>query len=160
MRSLHPTPPQIIMLSDIFFSRVDPLFKVLHRPTVKKLMSAAADSMDHIDTGGGQEALMFAIYFAAITSLSQDECLRYFHQDREALAAHYKHAIEVALTNADFLNSMDLVTLQAFVIYLVSRLWHCMNGKLLVVALPPPPMLQNHASSNIVQFRLATNRSL
>lgn len=124
LHSLHPTPLQIVMLSDIFFSRVDPLFKVLHRPTVEKFMSAAADNLDHITTGKGQEALMFAIYFAAVTSLSQKECLEFFHQEREILSIHYKYGIEAALANADLLNSMDLVTLQAFVLYLVSRcLW-------------------------------------
>ncbi len=121
LRSLHPTPPQIIMLSDVFFSHVDPLFKVLHRPTVKKFLSAAADSLDHMAIGDGQEALMFAIYFAAVTSLSQEESLKLFHQDREVLSVYYKYGIEAALANADFLNSMELVTLQAFVLYLVSR---------------------------------------
>ncbi len=64
---------------------------------------------------------MFSIYYAAVTSLSQEECIRLFRVDRDRLLAHYKHGTEAALTNADFLNSMDLVTLQAFVIFLVRK---------------------------------------
>ena len=120
LHPLHPIPAQIAMLSDIFFARVDPLFKVLHRPTVRSFMLAAAENLDYITTGEGQEALMFAIYFAAVTSLSQEECLKLFHQDRERISTYYKYGVEAALANADFLNSMDIVPLQAFVIFLVS----------------------------------------
>lgn len=83
-------------------------------------MLAASESLDHLTIGEGQEALMFAIYFAAVATLSQEECFSIFHEDKDRLSIRYKFNIEAALTNADFLNSMDLVTLQAFVLYLVS----------------------------------------
>ena len=131
------------MLSDIFFSRVDPMFKVLHRPTVKDFMSVAARNLDHINTGDSRAALMFAIYFGAVTSLSQKECLEFFHQDREVLSAHYKFGLEAALANADFLSSMEIVTLQAFVIYLVSRsVLVALIGPVLVVAPTSSSMLR------------------
>lgn len=120
LRSLHPASAQMAMLCDIFFSRVDPLFKVVHRPTVKASILSAAEHRDSITSGDPQEALMFAIYFAAVTTLTSEECSRIFHLDRERLLIHYKYATETALSNADFLNTMELVTLQAFVIFLVS----------------------------------------
>ncbi|KAI9794244.1 MAG: hypothetical protein M1816_006170 [Peltula sp. TS41687] len=119
LRSFHPPSSQMRLLCDIFFSRVDPHFKVLHRPTVKACILAAAENRNLLDSGGGQEALVFAIYFAAITSMTQDECINYFGIDRQSLLVRYKCGCETALANTDFLNSMELSTLQAFVIYLM-----------------------------------------
>ena len=121
LRLLHPSPPHIAILCDVFFSRVDPLFKVLHKPTVKASILTAAENLDQIVSSEGHESLMFTIYFAAVTSLTQEECIKLFHRDRERLLVHYKYGTEAALANADFLNSMELVTLQAFVIFLVRR---------------------------------------
>ena len=122
LQLLHPSSPQIAILSDIFFTRVDPIFKVLHRPTVKTSMIAAAKDLDRIAGGSGQESLMFAIYFAAVTTLTAEECKQYFRRDKDSLLVQYKYGTETALANADFLNSMELVTLQAFVIFLVSEI--------------------------------------
>lgn len=121
LRALHPSPPQIAMLCDVYFSRIDPIFKVLHRPTVKASILTAAHGQGRLASGGDQEALMFAMYLAAVTSMSQDECVNCLHMDRQSLLIRYRYGSEAALTNVDFLNSMELVTLQAFVIYLVRR---------------------------------------
>lgn len=110
------------MLSDVFFSRVDPLLKILHRPTVKASIIAAAKDLGRIAGGSSQESLMFAVYFAAVTTLTAEECVQYFRRDKDSLLMQYKYGTETALANADLLNSMELVTLQAFVIFLVSRI--------------------------------------
>ncbi|KAJ9666939.1 hypothetical protein H2201_003073 [Coniosporium apollinis] len=119
LRWLHPSYAHAAALVDVYFTRVDGLFKILHRPTEKPSMLAAAANLDSIPQRNGQEALMFAAYFAAITSLSNDECVELFGRDKESLLAQYKYGAEIALSNADFLNSMELRTLQAFVLYLL-----------------------------------------
>lgn len=83
-------------------------------------MLAAADSLAHSPVDGGLEALMFAMYFIATTSLTQEQCLRVLGQDRDKLVAQYKYGTEAALANVDFLSSMQVMPLQAFSIYLVS----------------------------------------
>ncbi|KAK7531546.1 fungal-specific transcription factor domain-containing protein, partial [Phyllosticta citribraziliensis] len=119
LRWLHPPGPHIEALSNIYWDRVDVIFKVLHRPTVNPLLkSAAADSLA-IPKGGGEEALMFAIYFAAVTTLSSTECLEILGRDKPTVVGQTRHCLEIALSNADFLNSTDMQVLQAFVLYLV-----------------------------------------
>lgn len=65
---------------------------------------------------------MFTMYFMATTSLSEEQCLQMFGQQRDKLLAQFKYGTEAALANADFLSSLELVTLQAFAIYLVSNI--------------------------------------
>ena len=66
------------------------------------------------------EAGAFALYFAVVNGISSQECLEHFGEDKQILLERYKRNTEVALVNADFLNSLELTTLQAFIIYIVS----------------------------------------
>ena len=120
LRSLHPFAPGIGFLCSTYFQNVDPLFKVLHRPTVQVAVSAAADSLNAGPLEPAQEALMFAMYFAAITSLTQEQCQANMGQDRDILLAQFKYGVETALANAHFLSSTELKALVAFAIYVVS----------------------------------------
>lgn len=119
LRSLHPFSSQIAILTDIYFTNVDPLFKVLHRPTCQAKILAAADTLGSTPIDSGLEALMFAMYMLAVISLTDEGCLRQFGQEREKLIAQYKYGTEAALANADFLSSLELMTLQALTIYLL-----------------------------------------
>lgn len=66
------------------------------------------------------EALMFSIYLLAVVSLTTEECEAMFSETRDSLISKYAGATQQALVNAKFLKSSNLVTLQAFSIYLVS----------------------------------------
>ena len=119
LRWLHPISAQITLLCDTYFVRVDPIIKVLHRPTVKAQIVTAASNLGSVSRTS-QEALMFSMYYAAVTSLSPDECQAQLGKDREIMLLQFKHATEAALVNVDFLSNPDLVALQAFVIFLAS----------------------------------------
>jgi hypothetical protein len=71
LRKLHPLPSQIPFIWQIYIENVDPLIKLLHIPTMNSIIRKIRSDMDSITPG--LEALMFAIYFAAITSLEEDE---------------------------------------------------------------------------------------
>ena len=105
-------------LGNLYFTRVDPLFKVLHRPSTLSFIYAATRDKKSITRG--QEALLFAIYFASITSLSDSECLQNLGQPKTSLVKQYRGGIETALANANFLDTNEIVVLQALLIYLVS----------------------------------------
>lgn len=122
LRSLHPCTTQIALLVEIYFNNVDPLFKVLHKPTCSAAVLGAADNLANGLIDSGLEALMFAMYLTATTSLNEEQCLRILGQQRDKLLAQFKYGTEAALANADFLSSLELVTLQAFAIYLVSNI--------------------------------------
>ena len=112
------------LLSDIYFSRVDPIFKVLHAPSTREWIMKVANSLELLADDKPREALLFAMYHGAVVSLSQEECMLMFSKKKDKLAEHLKHATEVALTNAELLCGRNLETLQAFAIYLVSSPAH------------------------------------
>lgn len=116
----HPPPARMRTLWDVYFRSVDPLMKILHRPTIERtfhlyIMNPADNPLSRTT-----EALFFAMYFAAVTSLQPDSCLSQLGEDRRVLSVQYKQAVEHALQRADYLNSTSLETLQAFMIYSVS----------------------------------------
>ena len=117
LKSLHPSPSQIFILWEVYKENVDPVVKLIHRPTTRNILLNAASSTDKISRPA--EALLFSIYFGAVTSLSQEQCRKLLDEDRNELVRKYRFATEQALARADFLNSSSLVCLQAFVAFLV-----------------------------------------
>lgn len=124
---LHPSPAQLTALFYYFQKNVDPMVKLLHIPSLRKLVMSASANVDAIPSGNYVEALLFSMYYAAITSLTQEECLQNFHDGRNSLLARYRHGTESALSNADLLSTKEIGTLQALVIFLVS-IFGCPDG--------------------------------
>lgn len=121
----YPTPLHRTILVRRYFSNVNPICKILHQPSVASQLIGSTDLIDPETNRfkfGSLEAVSFAMYFSAVTSMTAEECQRDFGEDRHILLNLYKHNTEMALTQADFLNSMEIPTLQAFVIYLVGYL--------------------------------------
>ncbi|KAH7355404.1 hypothetical protein BKA65DRAFT_549465 [Rhexocercosporidium sp. MPI-PUGE-AT-0058] len=116
LKTLHPLPSQLQYYLKAFTKNVDPLHKVLHIPTVEVLMRKAESGFDALTSS--QEALLFAIYFAVIVSETPEDAKFNFGLDKQVLLDRYCFGVEQALARADFLNTDELVTLQAFFIYL------------------------------------------
>ncbi|KAL8724927.1 MAG: hypothetical protein Q9166_007675 [cf. Caloplaca sp. 2 TL-2023] len=119
LRFLHPTPTQIETMCTVYLANVDPINRILHKPSLRIFISGAKDNLDTMPGGSKMQALMFAMYFAAITSLTSEECTALFGEQKHQLLARYRFGTEQALVQADILNSMETVTLQALVIYLI-----------------------------------------
>lgn len=132
LRLLHPPPAQLPALLYFFQKNVDPMAKVLHIPSLRKLVMGAAGNIDAIPSGNYVEALLFAMYYAAITSLTQEECLQNFHDGRGSLLARYRSGTESALSNADLLSTKEIGTVQALAIFLVS-VFGCPNDLIFFV---------------------------
>ncbi|KAI8283378.1 hypothetical protein K4K60_002776 [Colletotrichum sp. SAR11_57] len=112
----RPPREQILYMCRIFFENVDPAFKVLHRPTTCAEMEAFANAPNkRIDDA--TEALFFSMYFGAITSLSNQACVKNLGEERSVLAQRYREGVERALIKADYLNSTEIKTLQALTNY-------------------------------------------
>ena len=122
LRLLHPSPIHISMLCNLYIQNVDPMFKVLYVPALRNMVSDAVACLDNVVSGSHDEALLFAMYYGAITSLTKEECLQNFHDGKDSLLAKYRAGVERALSNANFLTECDLETLQALAIFLVSQL--------------------------------------
>ncbi|KAI9773754.1 MAG: hypothetical protein M1835_006104 [Candelina submexicana] len=118
IRILHPPPAQIAAFWHLYTENVDPLIKILHRPTMQKMIYQVKDNLEEI--GKGNEALLFAMYFSVVTSLPPHDCRNMLGEEKDALLSRFRFGVEQALARANLLTSQELVTLQAFVIYLIS----------------------------------------
>ena len=120
LRPLHPAMSLLPLLCEIYLSNVDSVFKVLHGPTLRKMVSNAASNLDDIPTDNYVEPLLFSMYYGAITSLTNEQCLQSFQDGRESLLTRYRAGVERALSNADFLNTTEMGTVQALTIFLIA----------------------------------------
>lgn len=127
LRELHPTPSQIFILWEVFKENVDPIVRILHRPTAKTILMNAASSLDRVSKPA--EALLFAIYFGAVVSLTPEQCEQLLDEDKPTLLRKYRFATEQALARADFLNSSSLMCLQALSFFLIF-VRHCDDSRL------------------------------
>ncbi len=117
MLSLHPPPEQVPKYWQIYKENVDPLVKIIHIPSTEPTILEAKDRLDKIHRG--LEALLFAIYYGAVTSMWPEETRAEFGEEKNDLLARYRFGIEQALARADFLQSDEYIVLQAFVIFLI-----------------------------------------
>jgi len=114
----HPPTEHIHQLWQIFSENVDPLTKVVHVPTLRLAIKRATTEIGNIPRSF--EALLFAIYSAAIMSLKDDQCKETFGGPRKALLSRYISATKAALSRAKFMETTSIVVLQALILHLIS----------------------------------------
>ncbi|KAJ8123833.1 hypothetical protein O1611_g9501 [Lasiodiplodia mahajangana] len=114
---LHPSGVQIFQLWQIYLDNVNPLLKLTHAPTLQVQVIEASTNLTKVSKS--LEALMFAIYLMAITSLNDDEVEHTFNESKPNLLAKYQHATQQALFNAGFMRMPDLTVLQAYLLYCI-----------------------------------------
>jgi hypothetical protein len=140
LSSLHPSPVHIFRLWQTFLVNVNPLVKIFHAPTVQQIILDATGDLSHIPRA--TESLMFAIYLISVTSLKSEECETMFGESRAILISKYSQASQQALINGKFLKSVNLYSLQAFCLYLVS-------GRLSLVSPSKNALLSLFRHSNV-----------
>ncbi|OCT50855.1 putative C6 transcription factor [Cladophialophora carrionii] len=116
--NLHPSTDHILRLWQLFLTNVNPLVKIIHQPSMQRVIEDATADLGHIPRG--LEALMFSIYAAAIHSMRDGECLATFGEARSILQSRYRLGVRRSLTRAHFMGSSDILVLQALVIYLLA----------------------------------------
>jgi len=114
----HPSPERIRQLWQIFTENIDPLTKVVHVPTLGQAIESTVNSPGSISRDF--EALMFAIYAAAIYSLTEDDCNQRLGEPRKVLLSRYISSAKTALSKAKFMGTTSLVVLQALFIYIIA----------------------------------------
>ncbi|POS80690.1 hypothetical protein DHEL01_v200887 [Diaporthe helianthi] len=117
LRDYHPPPMQAFMLWQAFLLNVNPMSKVIHAPSVQPIIIEASKDLDTVPKPS--VALLFAIYAAAIMSLKEEDCQAQFDAPKPLLLTRYFSACQQALAAASFMKSRNLVTLQAFVVFLL-----------------------------------------
>jgi hypothetical protein len=113
----HPPTDMVLRLWATYVRNVDPLIKILHRPSLERDIQIFVRSGKEYQIPASQNALLFSIYLAAVTTLSEDDAQQQLGEGRAALTNRFRIGAERALAAADYLNSSSLVTLQAATIY-------------------------------------------
>ncbi|KAJ5116335.1 hypothetical protein N7456_000683 [Penicillium angulare] len=116
LQEYHPLPSQIPFLINVFSENVNILAQVVHIPTINKMMHNLRGDVSKLTPSN--EALMFSIYYAAVTSMEEDDITLNFGVAKSDLNLKYRLGLEHALAKADFLNAPDLVLVQALAIFL------------------------------------------
>jgi hypothetical protein len=114
----RPSTIQMFQLWQIYIDNVNPLLKLTHVPTVQQQVIAYSSHPDQ--SPKNMEALMFAIFLMAVSSLDEQEVQQRLQADRQELLGQLFAGLQQALINANMMRSADLVTLQAFLLYMVS----------------------------------------
>ncbi|OCT48296.1 putative C6 transcription factor [Cladophialophora carrionii] len=118
IQQLHPSPTNIFILWQIYLDNINPMTKFIHYPSFGKTLEQACGQLDNLPRG--LEALLFAIYGAAVYTIDDEECEMRLGEPRKILLARYRHATRKALARARFMNTSELVVLQALSLYLFS----------------------------------------
>lgn len=118
---LHPPVDQILTYWTTYLENCESFLKMIHVPTTEVVVREAVKTNLQSLTPSN-ELLMFCFYFAATTSLPDDDCLQRFHYDKETLLAKYQVGIKHSLARAKFMHSQDFKVLQGLTLYLV-RYW-------------------------------------
>ncbi|UPK96557.1 hypothetical protein LCI18_007492 [Fusarium solani-melongenae] len=118
---LHPSTIHIFQLWQIYIENINPLLKITHIPTVQAQIIEASSDIANVPSN--IEALMFSIYFMAITSLEDADVYKRFNESKKELLARYHSGTQQALTKAGFMRVNDPILLQAYILYLFAVRW-------------------------------------
>ena len=72
LREFHPLPSQVPFLLDMFSENVNSILRIVHVPTIAKMVRGLRGN-DMMSLTPANKALMFSIYYAAITSMEDDD---------------------------------------------------------------------------------------
>lgn len=116
LRNFHPPQEQIPLYWNIYKTNIDPVIKLLHIPFHENMISKASQDLDNVSKP--LEVFMFTIYYAAVTSLSPDDCILHLGLEKQAALRKYRFATEQALARTGFLSTQDFVVLQSMLLFL------------------------------------------
>lgn len=115
---LHPTYEAAMWMWRVYVDGVEPIIKILHRPTALSTLQQAATSPS--SASRSTECLVFAIYHFAITAMTDQECMEILGEGRPKVLDKYHNALRCALVNADFMRSTNIQVIQAYVMLLLA----------------------------------------
>ncbi|RFU30743.1 hypothetical protein B7463_g5617, partial [Scytalidium lignicola] len=116
LQSLMPSPRLVPIYWEAYTTNVNPMLKFLHIPSIKDSFMSAQFSLDGLSRPS--QALIFAICFSAVASMSPDGVKSKFGEEKDILFQRLRFAVEQALARANFMGTNELVTLQALVLFL------------------------------------------
>ncbi|KAK9366313.1 fungal-specific transcription factor domain-containing protein [Lipomyces kononenkoae] len=117
LESLHPATRLISFMWQKYLDSVEPVLKILHAPTLQKQIVDFIRDRGALDLP--TECVMFAIYYAAVITMTAEECQAEFNESKHEVLKRYRIGVKSSLSKANLLDTLDMTVLQAFVIYLI-----------------------------------------
>jgi len=118
--ALRPEPAVCNRLCQVYLRQVDPIIKILHRPSLGRFLLDGNSYLGYEEGHFSVEALVSAVCYSAIGSMTEAQCQSMFHASKSNVGADYRVACERAVERAGLITTNDITVLQAFVLYLVS----------------------------------------
>ena len=116
----RPSTIQLEACWHIFVESVDPIIRILHKPSVRVLIDQAMrGGLEELDNES--VVLLLSVCYAAIISISGWKCEAIFSASRATMERQASASIEVGLKEAGLLDTHVMTVLQAFVLYLVGQ---------------------------------------
>jgi hypothetical protein len=107
-------------LCQVYLRQVDPIIKILHRPSLEGWMMRGEGYFGYPDEHPSLAALSSAVCFAAASSLTEAQCRTCFLTSKPTIVTLCRRECEIAIERSGLLSTRDINVLQAFVLYLVS----------------------------------------
>ncbi|CVL10826.1 hypothetical protein FPRO06_08091 [Fusarium proliferatum] len=132
-----PSADACLTLLETFYSNVDPMTRIVHKPTLKRRLIQYIDytyGLDASSSDDGEfsaahsgkyihtfEPLALAVFHSAINSLSAEDVLLQFSAEKEVLLSQFQHGVQAGLGRENFLTTSNIEVLQAFVLLLTCQ---------------------------------------
>ncbi|KAF5677658.1 putative C6 transcription factor [Fusarium denticulatum] len=132
-----PSADTCLILLDTFYSNVDPMTRIVHKPTLKRRLiqyidytygmnASSSENQECLAAHSGEnihpfEPLALAVFYSAINSLSAEDVLLQFSMEKETLLSQFQHGVQVGLGRESFLTTSSIEILQAFVLFLTCQ---------------------------------------
>ncbi|KAK9447044.1 fungal-specific transcription factor domain-containing protein [Limtongia smithiae] len=111
-----PAAEQLQYMWSRYLENVDPVAKIIHGPTVQKIVDEYAANQTNLSTE--IEALLFCLCAVTIASLTNTDCEKGLNASRKELLKLYRVCAVRALTRTSFIKTTDVTVLQAYVLFL------------------------------------------
>ncbi|KEQ79995.1 hypothetical protein M438DRAFT_359184 [Aureobasidium pullulans EXF-150] len=111
----------IARLVGVYFVQIDPILKMLHRPSVERLLLHEETCLEISNKNSSADALQNAICYAAAGSMTDQQSRSLLGKSKLLLSEELCSACERSLVSANLISTSDMAVLQAFVLYLFAR---------------------------------------
>ena len=115
---LHPSYDTALKLWKIYIDSIDPIVKIIHVPSFQPILQRGAANPSAMPKA--TEALLFSIYHFAVSSVSEEECIKLFNHPQAELQDRLHAATRQALVNAHFMRTTEIMVLQAYLLFLLA----------------------------------------
>lgn len=105
-----------------YWKSVHPIARLVHKPSfIRRYNKFWEDIRCGIEPVGSLQAVVFSAMFSAVVSLPEENILMEFGVSKRDLVGNFQMGTESALARANIIRTIKIETLQAFVMYMVSK---------------------------------------